>query len=69
MRLNTRGCLLNQLKGKGEGTDTYFPLSLVPYQALYPHFSVMKIFKLYLACSIGLKVSLVLIVLCFCNLM
>lgn len=46
MRLNTRGCLLNQLKGKGEGTDIYFLLSLVPYQALYPHFSVMKIFNL-----------------------
>lgn len=46
MRLNTRGYLLNQLKGKGKGTDIYFPLSLVPYQALYLHFSVMKIFNL-----------------------
>ena len=46
MPLNTRGCLLNQLKGKRKGTDIYFPLSLVPYQALCLHFSVMKIFNL-----------------------
>lgn len=66
MPLNTRGFLLNQLKGKGKGTRNLFSTKPCAMPGTISTFFSYQDFKfMHLMCGIGLKVSLLLFPLLF----